>query len=87
MKLLSLQISVHPSWHSNAGEYYGEIRFENQSGEIRININEEYSRKILEVTAEQIVETSRRVAQELTTSCIDSVNRIENKALDSIPLP
>ena len=95
MKLRNLQISVRPSYHANAGEYYGTIEFENTSGKVEININAEYCNRILSVTAEQIVSTARKVASELTASCIEQVipllesNESSGKQLplDIIPTP
>jgi hypothetical protein len=50
--------------------YEGAIKYANERGEISITLNDETSRKVLAVIADQLVETSKQVAKNLTADVI-----------------
>lgn len=79
MKLQSLQIEIEPSYSDNAGQYKGKIKFENQKGSVAIQLTSRLCDRLLEVVAEELIYTARKVATELTANCIDSVKQLENK--------
>lgn len=73
MKLESLLITLEPSYSEQAGQYTGRITFENvNKGTVKLNLSNELSAKLLAVVANELVATSRMVAQELTAQCIES---------------
>lgn len=81
MQLKSLQIQIAPSYQKNAGQYEGEVEFENDSGRIKLNLSPELSQRVLEVVSEQLVATSRQLATELTTQCIATIPVAKNTLL------
>lgn len=77
MKLESLQISLEPSYSEQAGQYTGKVTFENErKGVVKLSLSPELSNRILSVVADELVSTSRMLAQELTAQCIDSIASI-----------
>jgi len=71
MKLESLEISLNQSYQPNPGQYTGKVKFTNQNGVITVPLNEETSLKILQVVSGQIVATSREMALNLSSACIE----------------
>jgi hypothetical protein len=81
MKLDQLRISIIPSYKPNAGQYEGAIKYAGQSGEVTVNLSHELSMQILNVVAADMVETSKAIANDLTTDIINSSSvLLENKA-------
>lgn len=58
----------------------GRIKFQNELGEIELILNDEACNKMLHICAEQLVESSKEVAQNLTANIIEYANMM---ALDS----
>lgn len=73
----------------NEGKFVGEIDFENEYGSVKLNLDTTLSARILEVVSEELVYSARKIAEKLTTNCIDSTAKFENiaarKALDNTP--
>lgn len=82
MILEQLTIRRNESYETNPGSYRGEIKFKNQYGEIKLHLNEETSKKILAVVAEQMVISSRELATNLTANCIEAISTDKQLTLD-----
>jgi hypothetical protein len=52
--------------------YKGAIKYAGDYGEVSVTLNDETSRRVLAVIADQLVETSREIAQDLTAEIIDT---------------
>lgn len=55
-------------WGANKGEYTGEIKFVGTEGEVKINLSDEISRKIIAICAEGIVRAAQEVATKMTVN-------------------
>lgn len=64
MILEGLEISMRNTWEGPPG-YRGRIKFKNERGTVEIALNDETSRKLLAVVAEQAVESARDIANNL----------------------
>lgn len=73
MELESLNIHKCSSYEKEKG-YKGQVTFTGPLGKIQLNLGEELSSKILNVVSEQLTESSRLVAEELTANIIEQVN-------------
>jgi hypothetical protein len=50
----------------------GSVEFAGKSGEISLHLTDELSRRVLEVVADELVASSRQVAQDLTREIIEA---------------
>ena len=83
MILQSLTITRNESYQARPGEYTGRLSYKNQYGDISLNLNEQTSKKILDVIAEQMVESSKQLASELTGSCIEAISTDKQLGVDT----
>ena len=56
-------------------QYEGEIEYAGSAGKVTINLTDQVSRKILAVVADQLVESSKQVAHNLTAEVIANAGR------------
>lgn len=75
MKLESL--SIREDWQ-HPGEYKGELKYKGTFGEIQLHLDAGLSKAILAVVADQLVESSKTLAQNLTAEVITQP-RLESK--------
>ena len=68
MKLKSLRI--HKDCYSE--HYAGAVEFEGSHGEVKLVLDERLSEKILAVCADEIVASSKEVAEAMTATFIES---------------
>lgn len=72
MKLKQLEIQLEPQYSPKAGQYTGRIKFTDPNNqEITLVLDAALSTEILKVVSEQLVATAKRLATELTTTCIE----------------
>lgn len=65
--------------------YVGSVTFTSNLGEVKLNLDERLSERILNVVADELVAASRNVASTLTAKIIESaanVSSIEDKTND-----
>ncbi len=70
MQLESLTIRRRANYESNAGTFEGKVKFTQNGGEVQINLDEGFATKILALCAEGIVETTKKLATELTAHVV-----------------
>ena len=79
MKLEKIYLSRR--WSSSSNEFSGKVGFKGDLGEIELNLSSEQCEKVIAICAEQLVKTSKALAEEMTAKCIDvqttSINLIE----------
>jgi hypothetical protein len=73
MKLKSLHVSQN---YIDKKQYLCRVEFEGSHGEVRLNLDEAVSRKILEVCAELVAEAGRQTAEHMVAAVIEAVNPI-----------
>ena len=84
MKLERLVIEVVPSYRDNAGQYEGVLTFKDPKGEVRLPLDQKLSKRILAIVSDELVDTAKQVAFELTTNCINAIATDKQLALDSL---
>ena len=76
MILEDLTISRLSSWKRDSEDqelqYEGAVKFKDRTGEIKLVLDNELSQAILDVVADRLVETSKKVAEELTVAIIEA---------------
>ena len=74
--MLTLQkLNIHQSYRWKKDEplkYEGEIKYSGDHGDVSIHLNHETSLKVLAVVADQLVESSKELAQDLTREIVES---------------
>ena len=78
MKLNTLKIE-RERWGKNEGKFTGSIKFDNELGEISVNLSPEQCDKLFAVIAEGIIDTAKEAANELTVSVIEHKESLEIK--------
>ena len=76
MKLKTIYIS-RLMYGDNEGRYEGHITYESPLGETKLTMSPELSTKLLKVLAAEVVNSSKQLARELTTSAIEEVRALE----------
>lgn len=79
MQLESLRIE-RMAWGKNEGMLEGCIVFKNRNGEVKLFLNDEVSSRLLAIVADGVVESSKQIANDLTTAVITAAPALENKA-------
>ena len=79
MQLESLRIE-RMAWGKNEGMLEGYIVFKNRNGEVKLFLNDEVSSRLLAIVADGVVESSKQIANDLTTAVITAAPALENKA-------
>ena len=64
--------SVHIYRSYGKPEYQGKITFGGPLGEITLMLDDEFSRELFKVCADQLVKVSRDAAEEMTATIIDA---------------
>lgn len=54
------------------GDYRGTVKFVSQTGETGLKLGPEFSTKILQIVAAELVAESRRLAENLTVACVEA---------------
>lgn len=70
MELKYLGISKNASYEADPSGYKGEVEFVSKSGKISINLDNEFSKQVLVLVAESLVEASRRLGKTLTSEVL-----------------
>ena len=75
MRLITLSISIEPSYSPKAGQYAGYVKFQDTKGvsETTLHLDAAVSSVLLKVVSEQLVESAKRLASQLTIACIEEV--------------
>ena len=74
MKMTKLQIELS-DYGPNRGKYEGRVFFENEfKAAIQIPLDDEVSRRVLEVCADQVVQAGKDAAAMITTEVIEAIN-------------
>jgi hypothetical protein len=75
LKSLTIRDSNYYSYSSGSGPvaYTGELEFRNGTGEVKLRLNEDLSKKILAVVGESMIESTRDLARSLTADVISGV--------------
>ena len=61
-------LHIYQPYGAREGEYSGNIRFTNTSGNIELKLTSELSHRILEVVAEDLIDAARETAEVLTAA-------------------
>ena len=67
---------------SDAGQFKGVIRFDNELGEVAIKLSSEKCRELFMICADGIVDTAKTAAAELTCEVIEHKKAIENDPIE-----
>jgi hypothetical protein len=70
MELETIRIQRNPSYHDRPSDYTGKVKYKGDHGEVEINLNAETSRRVLDVVAAQLVETTKELAQNITADTL-----------------
>ncbi len=77
MNLTKLQIEM-PNYGPNKGRYVGRVHFDNNfNASVEIPLDDELSRKILQICADEVTKAGKEVAALMVQDVIDSVNLLE----------
>ena len=74
MILERLSMSRGYYYGEDAPPLTGEIQFKGKTGTVQIQLNEATSFKILSVVADQLVESSKELAMDLTKEVLEAAN-------------
>jgi hypothetical protein len=74
MRLNELRIKRYDNWRNepNKPDYVGTIELEGEKHKIQIKVSPELVQKIIELSAESVVECAKETAQIMTAEVIDS---------------
>ena len=78
MQLNTLRIE-RKEFGKDAGKFAGYIKFNNELGEVRLNLSPEQCDKLFAVVAEGIIDTAKEAANELTVSVIEHKDLLDSK--------
>ena len=80
MELENLQISRCASYTDRPNDYEGSIKFKGVYGEVKINLDNQLSRRVLEICAEAMTQATRILATHLTAETLVAANaQLEHK--------
>lgn len=65
-------ISAYDRANGTISPLTGEVTFAGSNGKVQLALNEETSKKILAVVAEQLVESSKELAEKMTAEIIQA---------------
>ncbi len=71
MKLKELKIH-RPAWGEHSGKIVGEVKFENDHGNITLQLTEDHCQEILQVCAVALVDSAKQSATQLASAIIDA---------------
>ena len=85
--LNSLQIKRCNRWKTHLEDpvtYEGEIEFLGENGSITINLDDQVSRVLINVIGDQVVESSKTLAEKLTTEFITGDSLLTGPATEEV---
>ena len=71
IEVKTLHVSRADSWEQNAGSLKGHITFSGPQGEVKIDLDEEFSRQVVKLCSEQIVNSVKSVADNMVAETLD----------------
>lgn len=72
LKSITIQLDEYGFNGRKLGDYYGTLEFVSPAGGIQLKLNSTLSQSILAIVADNLVETSKDLARNLTTACIEA---------------
>ena len=73
MQLKNLYVKRNDKWEANAGALSGHVTFENEHGDIKLNLSAASAERIVALCAEGMLEESRTIAERMTVNILDGV--------------
>ena len=81
MQLENIQIRLI-KYGAQAGTYEGQVKFVGGSGDISLNLDDTMTKRVLSICADEIVSSSRQVAEALTAEVVTG-----QAMIDTAPAP
>ncbi len=78
MQLESFKIE-RMTYGVNAGKLQGDITYKNSQGRVQLLLNDSVAARLLYIVAEEMVESTKSLAEQLTADIITQVPQLENK--------
>lgn len=85
MKLKNLKIELQPYYSKNAGKYEAEIAWENEKGEVKMQLDSKISEALLAFIGPTLTKFSHQAALEIERGIVQSVQ--ESKQSPAIEAP